>query len=360
MSENKIPKLDELLAYTYNAHATDLHITVGTAPMIRLNSKLTYVENAPTLTPDMTTALVDECLTPANRKSLEEFGEVDFSFSRAGLGRFRANVFKQRGSYSMAIRALPFTIPSFETLGIPESVRPLTNRKSGLILATGSTGSGKSTTLASMIDIINSNRRCHIITIEDPIEYLHRHKTGIVNQREVGWDTRSFASALRAALREDPDVILVGEMRDPETIDIALTAAETGHLVFSTLHTIGAAKTVNRILDAFPHDQQAQVRTQLAAVLEGVISQQLLAKTDGSGLVLACEVMLVNTAIRNLIREGKPHQINTVLQTSTGSGMQTMDASLADLCNRKIISYEDALNRAQDTQTFQQLCIRKW
>ncbi|SMC42671.1 type IV pilus twitching motility protein PilT [Papillibacter cinnamivorans] len=360
MSEINGPKLDELLEYTFNAKATDLHVAVGTAPMIRLNSRLTFVENMPTMTPDMTAALVDECVSPAKRKTLEENGEVDFSFSRPGLGRFRSNIFKQRGSYSMALRSLPFAIPAFETLGIPESVRPLTNKKSGLILATGATGSGKSTTLASMIDIINSSRRCHIITIEDPIEYLHRHKTGLVNQREVGWDTRSFATALRAALREDPDVILVGEMRDVETIDIALTAAETGHLVFSTLHTIGAAKTVNRILDAFPHDQQAQVRTQLAAVLEGVISQQLLPKEDGSGLVLACEVMLVNTAIRNLIREGKPHQINTVLQTSTGAGMQTMDASLADLVNRRIISYDDALTRTQDTQTFQQLCSRKW
>lgn len=360
MSEINGQSLNELLGYTHSAKATDLHIAVGAPPMIRLNSRLTVVENAPVMTPDMTAALVGQCVNETRRKVLEDVGEVDFSFSLAGLGRFRANIFKQRGSFSMALRSLPFAIPGFETLGIPESVRPLTNKKSGLVLATGATGSGKSTTLASMIDIINSTRRCHIITIEDPIEYLHRHKTGLVNQREVGWDTRSFASALRAALREDPDVIMVGEMRDTETIDIALTAAETGHLVFSTLHTIGAAKTVNRILDAFPHDQQAQIRTQLAAVLEGVISQQLLPKADGGGLVLACEVMLVNTAIRNLIREGKPHQINTVLQTGTGSGMQTMDASLADLCNRKIITYDDALNRAQDLQTFQQLCSRRW
>ena len=255
---------------------------------------------------------------------------------------------------------MPFAIPSFEELGLPESIHPLTQRKSGLVLATGSTGSGKSTTLACLIDIINSERRCHIITVEDPIEYLHKHKTGLVNQREVGWDTRSFATALRAALREDPDVILVGEMRDPETIDIALTAAETGHLVFSTLHTMGAAKTVNRILDAFPHDQQVQIQSQLAAVLEGVVSQQLVPRENGEGLVLASEVMLVNAAIRNLIREGKPHQINTILQTGNRAGMHTMDASLADLCNSKVISYEDALSRAQDLQTFQQLCSRKW
>lgn len=348
------------MEYTSRARATDLHIAVGASPMIRVNASLVLVEGYGNLVPDDARSIVDQCVGEAKRKILEQTGEVDFSFSRPGMGRFRANIFKQRGSYSLAIRALPFAIPSFDELGIPESVRALVNRKSGLVLATGSTGSGKSTTLAAMVDAINQNRRCHIITIEDPIEYLHRHKAGLVNQREVGWDTRSFASALRAALREDPDVILVGEMRDPETIDIALTAAETGHLVFSTLHTLGAAKSVNRILDAFPHDQQTQIQTQLAAVLEGVISQQLLPRTDGNGLILACEVMLVNAAIRNLIREGKPHQINTVLQTSSEAGMQTLDASLAELCNRKVVTYEDALCRAQDPKAFQQLCMRKW
>lgn len=360
MSEINALNLDDLLHYTSQAKATDLHISVAAPPMIRCSSRLIPVENTEPITPDMARAIVDSCTSPAKRETLEQMGEVDFSFSRPGLGRFRANIFKQRGSFSIAIRSLPFTIPSFDDLGIPKAVFPLTQRKSGLILATGTTGSGKSTTLAAMIDIINSTRNCHIITIEDPIEYLHRHKTGIVNQREIGSDTHSFANALRAALREDPDVILVGEMRDMVTIDIALTAAETGHLVFSTLHTMGAAKTVNRILDAFPHDQQTQVRSQLAAVLEGVISQQLMPKADGSGLALACEVMLVNNAIRNLIREGKPHQINTILQTNTDSGMQTMDAALSDLCNRNIVSYDDARNRAQDLQIFQQLCMRKW
>ena len=359
MSEIRVA-LDDLLEHTFKTKATDLHATVGSAPMVRINANLTVVDGMPVLTQEDTLSLVEQCVSETKRELLEQNGEVDFSFSRPGMGRFRANIFKQRGSYSLAIRSLPFAIPSFEELGIPESVLQLVKRKSGLVLATGATGSGKSTTLASMIDIINRERRCHIITIEDPIEYLHRHKAGLVNQREVGWDTRSFATALRSALREDPDVILVGEMRDPETIDIALTAAETGHLVFSTLHTLGAAKSVNRILDAFPRDQQTQIQTQLAAVLEGVISQQLLPRGDGMGLVLASEVMLVNSAIRNLIREGKPHQINTVLQTSSGSGMQTMDASLAELCNRKAISYEDALARAQDSTTFQQLCMRKW
>jgi twitching motility protein PilT len=276
------------------------------------------------------------------------------------MGRFRASIFKQRGSYSIAIRSLPFTIPKFEELGIPASVRPLAMRKNGLILTTGTTGSGKSTTLAALINLINAERCCHIITIEDPIEYLHKHSAGLVNQREIGGDTRSFASALRAALREDPDVILVSELRDPETIGIALTAAETGHLVLSSLPTIGAAKTVSRILDAFPSEQQAQVRVQLAAVLEGVISQQLVPRTDGSGLALAAEVMLANTAIRSLIREGKPSQINTILQTSTNEGMQTMDASLARLCDEGIMPYEDALSRAQDPRIFQQLSSRKW
>jgi twitching motility protein PilT len=359
MSETKTITLDELLEYTFRLKATDLHIAVGTPPMVRLNSKLTVVEGYPPLTPKDTESIVKGCTDELRQKTLEEKGEVDFSFSRHGLGRFRANIFKQRGSYSMAIRSLPFAIPSFESLGLPEALRQVTKKKSGLVLATGSTGSGKSTTLACLIDIINSERRCHIITIEDPIEYMHKHKTGLVNQREVGWDTKSFASALRAALREDPDVILVGEMRDAETIDIALTAAETGHLVFSTLHTMGAAKTMNRIFDAFPHEQQLQIRTQLAAVLEAVVSQQLLAKTDGSGLVLATELMLVNPAIRNLIREGKAHQVNTILQTSTSVGMHTRDASLADLCNRGIITFDDAITRAQDVPTFQQLCRRR-
>lgn len=351
--------LDELLNYTCRHKATDLHLAVGAPPIIRLNGKLVPVEGQEPLKPEEAKKVAFGCTDGQHLQALQEYGEVDFSFSRAGLGRFRANIYRQRGSYSMAIRSLPFTIPPFEQLGLPEALRGVTKKKSGLILATGATGSGKSTTLASLVDIINSERSCHIITIEDPIEYLHKHKTGLVNQREVGWDTRSFATALRAALREDPDVILVGEMRDAETIDIALTAAETGHLVFSTLHTMGAAKTMNRIFDAFPHDQQPQIRSQLSAVLEAVVSQQLIARQDGSGLVLASELMLVNPAIRNLIREGKSFQVNTILQTSTAQGMQTMDGCLADLCERGIISYDDAFTRSQDAQTFQQLCRRR-
>lgn len=351
--------IEELLEQTCRAGATDLHLSVGSPPVMRLNARLKTFDGLEPLKPEDTFALVDKISQPQHVKVLEETGEVDFSFSRAGLGRFRVNIFRQRGSYSFAIRVLPFSIPSFERLGLPEALRQVTKKKSGLVLATGATGSGKSTTLACLVDIINSERRCHIITIEDPIEYLHRHKTGLVNQREVGWDTRSFATALRAALREDPDVILVGEMRDLETISIALTAAETGHLVLSTLHTMGAAKSINRIFDVFPYDQQAQVRAQLAAVLEAVVSQQLIPRADGKGLVLATEMMIVNPAIRNLIREGKAHQVTSVIQMSTAEGMHTMDACLANLVNTGVITYEDAYARAQDIAAFTQLVRRR-
>jgi twitching motility protein PilT len=351
--------IDALLEQTCNAGATDLHISVGSSPVIRLHSRLKVIEGIEPVKPEETRVLVDKIAQEHHIEVLKETGEVDFSFSRAGLGRFRVNIYRQRGSYSFAIRVLPFTIPAFDQLGLPEPLRAVTKKKSGLVLATGATGSGKSTTLACLIDIINSERRCHIITIEDPIEYLHRHKTGLVNQREVGWDTRSFATALRAALREDPDVILVGEMRDPETISIALTAAETGHLVLSTLHTMGAAKSINRIFDAFPHDQQAQVRMQLATVLEAVVCQQLIPRADGKGLVLATEMMHVNSAIRNLIREGKAHQVTSVIQMSDAEGMHTMDSCLANLCNTGVITFEDAFARAQDLAAFSQLVRRR-
>jgi twitching motility protein PilT len=287
-------------------------------------------------------------------------GEVDFSFSRSGLGRFRANIYKQRNTFGIAIRSLPFNIPPFGSLGLPDAVKAFARRGKGLVLSTGSTGSGKTTTLASIIDIINTERKCHIITIEDPIEYLHKHKSSLVGQREIGSDTKSFTSALRAALREDPDVIMVGEMRDPETIAIALTAAETGHLVFSTLHTVGAAKTVDRIIDVFPPNQQNQVKSQLATVLEGVVSQQMIPKKGSGGVAVACEVMVVNNAIRNLIREGKPYQINSIIQTGVSAGMQTMEASLAKLVSSGAISQDDAMLRATDTQLLTQLLNRGW
>jgi len=351
--------IDALLEQTCRAGATDLHLSVGAPPMMRLHARLRVIDGMEPVRPEELNDLVGKITDEHHLKVLNETGEVDFSFSRAGLGRFRVNIFRQRGSYSFAIRVLPFAIPTFEQLGLPESLRSVTKKKSGLVLATGATGSGKSTTLACLIDIINSERRCHIITIEDPIEYLHRHKTGLVTQREVGWDTRSFATALRAALREDPDVILVGEMRDMETISIALTAAETGHLVLSTLHTMGAAKSINRIFDAFPHDQQTQVRMQLAAVLEAVICQQLVPRADGKGLVLATEMMHVNSAIRNLIREGKAHQVTSVIQMSDAEGMHTMDSCLANLCNTGVITFDDAFARAQDLAAFFSQLVRR-
>jgi twitching motility protein PilT len=279
-------------------------------------------------------------------KTLDETGEIDFSYSISNVGRFRVNAFKQRGSYAMVLRIIPLRIPSMEELGLPKVTDELTKLPRGLILVTGPTGSGKTTTLASVINKINSERRCHIVTLEDPLEYLHSHKKSIVNQREVGSDTESFANALRGALREDPDVILVGEMRDLETISIAITAAETGHLVLSTLHTNGAAKTIDRIVDVFPPYQQQQIRVQLAAVIEAVISQQLLPKASGKGRVAAHEVMVASPAIRNLIREGKIHQIDTVIQTSSALGMQTMDTSLVNLYRRGEITKETAISQA--------------
>jgi twitching motility protein PilT len=273
---------------------------------------------------------------------------MDFSFSISGLHRFRINAFKQRGSYSLAIRLVNSRIPNFEELGLPPIVNEFTKKNSGLIIVTGPTGSGKTTTLASMINKINQERTTHIITLEEPIEYLHRHQRSIVNQREVGSDTKGYAPALRAALRQDPDIILIGEMRDLETIAIALTAAETGHLVFSTLHTVGAAKTIDRIIDVFPPYQQQQVRFQLSTVLQGVISQQLIPNEDGSGRVAAVEIMVITPAIQNLIRESKTHQIPNAIQTGARQGMKTMDQALIDLYREGYISKENAFLYAVD------------
>lgn len=287
--------------------------------------------------PDRTARLVREMMTNDQWDAYVSKGELDFSYSYPGLGRFRVNVYRQRGTCSMALRVVALTIPKMEDLKLPPVLKELAMKQRGLILVTGPTGSGKSTTLAAMIDYMNQNRSEHIMTIEDPIEYLHRHNKSVVNQREVGNDSKSFANALRAALRQDPDIILVGEMRDLETISTAITAAETGHLVLSTLHTIGAAKTVDRIIDVFPPHQQQQIRIQLASVLEAVISQQILPKADETGRVAAFEIMIANNAIRNLIREGKTHQMQTVIQTGSNIGMQTMDASLIELYKKRII-----------------------
>lgn len=335
----------ELVQYAIDNEASDIHITVGISPVLRINGSLVNVgENI--LKPDDTIAFIKQVLDEKQLIELENIGEIDTSFSSPGVGRFRVNAYKQRGSYGMAIRIIPLKVPTMEELGLPIIVRDLARLPRGLILVTGPTGSGKSTTLASMINLINQERKCHILTLEDPIEYLHKHNKSIVNQREIGSDSNSFANGLRSALRQDPDVIQVGEMRDLETISIALTAAETGHLVLSTLHTIGAAKTIDRIIDVFPPHQQQQVRIQFSSVIQGIISQQLLAKANGRGRVAAFEIMVATYAIRNLIREEKIHQIDTSIQTGGKQGMQTMDNSLLELYNKGIISRDTILNQS--------------
>jgi len=336
-----------LLKTTIDLNASDLHITVAVPPTVRLNGKLERIGAEP-LTPEMCAKLVKDVLTEVELHKVDSTGELDISFANPGLGRFRVNVFKQRGSYSMALRVVALNIPTIEQLGLPLVTKELARKQRGLVLVTGPTGSGKSTTLASMIDLINKERNCHILTLEDPIEYLHKHNKSIVNQREIGNDSVSFSNALRSALRQDPDVILVGEMRDLETISTAITAAETGHLVLSTLHTLGAAKTVDRIIDVFPPHQQQQIKVQLSSVLEGVISQQLISKSDGSGRIGAYEVMVTTPAIRNLIREGKSHQIQTSIQTGVKFGMQTMDQSITELYKKGLLSKEVAFTSAVD------------
>lgn len=329
--------------------ASDIHITVGRPPTLRIDGSLIAINETP-LTKEDTFELVQQALSANQLAVLEEKGELDFSYSSPGFGRYRVNAYRQRGSYGMALRIIPMSIPTMGSLGLPKVMSDLARLPRGLILVTGPTGSGKSTTLASMIDQINRERNCHILTLEDPIEYLHKHNKAIVNQREIGNDSHSFGSALRGALRQDPDVILVGEMRDLETISIAITAAETGHLVLSTLHTLGAAKTIDRVIDVFPPHQQQQIRVQLSSVLQAVISQQLLPKADDKGRVAAFEVMVANGAIRNLIREGKIHQIDTSIQTGAKQQMQTMDNSLIDLYVRGLIRKDIALTQAVDQE----------
>lgn len=332
----------ELVNIATKEKASDIHITVGIAPVLRVNGNLITLDGEK-LKPEDTKALVYEALNENLIKELEEKGEVDTSFSSPGIGRYRVNAYKQRGSYGMALRIIPLEVPTIEELGLPKVVKDLARLPRGLILVTGPTGSGKSTTLASMINQINNERRCHILTLEDPIEYLHKHNKSIVNQREIGTDSISFANSLRAALRQDPDVILVGEMRDLETISIALTAAETGHLVLSTLHTIGAAKTIDRVIDVFPPHQQQQVRIQFSSVIQSIISQQLLPRADESGRIAVFEIMIATTAIRNLIREEKIHQIDTAIQTGAKFHMQTMDNSLLELYQKGLITKDTAL-----------------
>ena len=339
--------LDEILAESIHAKASDVHFTLGRPPVYRVDGILKSIEGE-RLTPKVMEELLMPLMDVRHRGELQENGQTDFAYAIPGVGRFRVNVFKQRGTLASVMRCLPFNIPEPEDLGIPAEVVEMTSRKRGLVLVTGPTGSGKSTTLASLLHVINRTYPYHIITLEDPIEYLHRHDRSIVNQREIGSDSTDYGQALRAALREDPDVILVGEMRDLETISTAITAAETGHLVFSTLHTIGANQTIDRIIDVFPPDQQQQIRIQLASVLECIVSQQLLKRADGSGRVAALEVLFANNAIRNLIREGKTYQIPSIMQTSKRMGMQTMDDALYDLYMRKVIDADQTVTYAQD------------
>ena len=337
-----------LLSIAKAHHASDLHITVGVRPKCRISGTLYEMDGFEKLTPAMTKELVESMFNEKQKKTMEATGEVDFAYTDTRVGRFRVNAFHQRGSYAAVLRIVASDIPTPEDLGVPEAVLGLTKKKRGLVLVTGPTGSGKSTTLAAIIDKINNNRDAHVITLEDPIEYLHQHKMSMVNQREIGIDSNNYANALRAALREDPDVILVGEMRDFETISVAITAAETGHLVLSTLHTIGAASTVDRVIDVFPPHQQDQIRVQIASVLEAVISQQLLPRADVKGRVAAFEVMFGTPAIKNLIREDKTHQLPSIIQTSKKNGMVTMDDSLFDLYIKHKISADSAVEFAQD------------
>ena len=343
-----MPEIREILEKAKAAGASDVHITVGIPPKMRVNGKLITMSEYNRLLPADTLEIVLNIMTENQRNRFEERGEYDMSFSIPDLGRYRVNAYKQRGSVALAFRLVGTKVPSPEELGVPESVIDLYQRKRGLVLVTGPTGSGKSTTLAAIIDKINNCRDAHVITLEDPIEYLHQHKMAMVNQREIGLDSDNYANALRAALREDPDVILVGEMRDLETISVAITAAETGHLVLSTLHTIGAASTVDRISDVFPPHQQQQIRVQLSNVLEAVISQQLIPTSDGRGRVAAFEVMHANHAVRNLIREGKSHQLTSVMQTNRKLGMITMDEAIQQLYFTGRISRDMAVQFAQD------------
>ncbi len=364
--------IDDLLREVVAASASDLHLTSGIKPTMRVWGRLQPMEQYEVLSPEDTFQLGYSMLNTFQKQKFEKFWELDLSYGVPGLGRFRVNIYRQRGAVGIATRVVPMTIPSIEALNLPTALKDLTRKPRGLILVTGPTGHGKSTSLASMIDFVNNERSAHIVTVEDPIEYLHQHKKSIVNQRELGFDTQSFPNALRAVLREDPNVVLIGEMRDLETISAALTIAETGHLVFATLHTANAAQSVDRIIDVFPPYQQQQIRIQLAMVIECVISQQLLSNArfrgtrDGRpsprsrlgstagnwptieevGRVPSVEVMFTTPAIQNLIREAKTHQIETAIQTGGQYGMQTMDQALRDLVLQKMVSLDDALSRA--------------
>jgi twitching motility protein PilT len=356
--ETTIHSIDQLLAVMVEHHASDLHLAAGSPPVIRVNGRLERVPEMPTMLPDDTRSLVYRILSTEQQKLFETKRQLDFSYSIPALARFRVNAYFQRTSVGAAFRLIPARIRTLEELDMPERLYELAAKPRGLVLVTGPTGSGKSTTLASLIDWINKARHEHILTIEDPIEFLHWHQSCIVNQREIGPDATSFAEALRSALRQDPDVILVGEMRDLETIATALTAAETGHLVFATLHTQSAPQTIDRIIDVFPAAQQEQVRVQLAATLQGVVTQNLVPTADGRGRTAALEILMPDDAVRNLIRQGKVEQIYSVMQTSSSRGMQTMEQSLADLTLRRVITAELAFSRSSRPEQLRGLLER--
>jgi twitching motility protein PilT len=345
-TQTKTYTIDDLLETMVALGASDLHVAVGSQPVIRLNGRLERLDQFPRLTPDDTQRILYRILSSEQQKHLEIKRQIDVSYSIPCLARFRVNVYFQRESLGGAFRMIPAELKTLEDLGLPGQLSDLSKKPRGLVLVTGPTGSGKSTTLAAVIDEINRTRDDHIMTIEDPIEFLHRHKRCIVNQREIGPDATSFAEALRGALRQDPDVILLGEMRDLETISTAITAAETGHLVFATLHTQDAPSTIDRLIDVFPAAQQEQIRVQLAATLQGIVTQTLLPTVDGKGRVAALEILLPDDAVRNLIRQAKVEQIYSVMQTNTGRGMQTLEQALVDLVSRGIITQEVALGRS--------------
>ena len=339
--------INDLLRKSVELKASDIHITVGVPPMVRIHGRLQTLGDQK-VSGRLSFELCKQVLTEKEFNTLTEKGEIDCAYAIEGLARFRVNAYKQKNACALALRLVSDTVPPMEDLRLPAVLKDLCRKQRGLILVTGPTGSGKSTTLASMIDFMNREMNKHIITIEDPIEYLHSHRSCIINQRQIGKDSISFSNALRAALRQDPDVILVGEMRDLETISIALTAAETGHLVLSTLHTVGAAKTLDRVIDAFPPNQQQQIKVQMAAVLEAVVSQQIIPRKDNQGRVVAFEIMLANSAVRSLVREGKTHQLQSVIETSRGDHMQTMDGNLLSLYQNGLIDRKNLYNYAVD------------
>src|SRR4029077_7224176 len=350
--------LTELLIEVLERGASDLHITAGARPTLRLNGSLLPLDERPLLTPPVIQRMLYAVLTQRQREKFEEQLELDFAYAVPGKARFRVNVYKQRDAVGAAFRLIPYEIKPLEALGIPPSIANFSMLPRGFVLVTGPTGSGKSTTLASLVDLANRNRKDHIMTCEDPIGFLHRHQQCLVNQREVGEDTKSFQNALKHVLRQDPDIILVGEMRDLETISVALTAAETGHLVFATLHTQDAAQTIDRVIDVFPPHQQQQIRVQLAGAIQGVVCQTLAKTADGRGRAVATEVLVATPAVRNLIREGKTHQIYSALQAGSKHGMHTMDQHLAELVKSGKIAYETGLEKCHHVEDFNRLTGR--